>query len=328
MNLIASSLTERLNGAPLRIGTRTTPLALAQTERVINALKAIVPGLEVETVGIKTSADLWTGELAKLGGKGNFTKEIDQQLLAGRIDLAVHSMKDVPGDVPLPTGTEFGAFLERGDVHDVVIAREGVQIADLTEGAKIGTSAVRRRAQLHLWRPDLEIEYIRGGIDARVGKLDAGEYDAIVLARTGLERIGLDDRITEVLPTMEAAEGRPVIAPAVGAAVIAVQARSADESVMRALAEINHDQTAQLITAERMMLHMLQGHCNSPIAGHCHTTLDGKLSLFGMVFNRDGSRWVRAQAWGPADDPNTLGAVVAADLLQQGARRLIASTKK
>lgn len=328
MNLIAEQLAARLNGAPLRIGTRTTPLALAQTERVVKALKAIHPGLETKTVGIKTSADLWTGELAKLGGKGNFTKEIDQRLLAGSIDIAVHSMKDVPGDVPLPAGTEFGAFLERGDVHDVVIAREGVTLADLPVGAKIGTSAVRRRAQLHLWRPDLEIEYIRGGIDARVKQLDAGEYEAIVLARTGLERIGLDHRIAEVLPTAETAEHLPVIAPAVGAAVIAVQARSADAAVMRALAEINHELTATCVTAERMLLHMLQGHCNSPIAGHCHHTLDGKLSMFGMVFNRDGSRWVRAQAWGPADDPNSLGAVVAADLLRQGARRLIASTKK
>jgi hydroxymethylbilane synthase len=325
---MAGELADRLTGTRLRIGTRTTPLAKAQARRVVTQMEQIVPGLPVEVVKIETSADLWPGDLSQLGGKGNFTKEIDRALISGKIDIAVHSMKDVPGDVPLPKGTEFGAYLERGDVNDVVISRDGRQLADLPGGSRIGTSSVRRRAQLALYRPDLLIERIRGGIDSRIRKLDAGDYDAILLARTGLQRIDLDHRITEVLPTMWADEATVAMVPAVGAAVIGVQARSADEPIMRLLDQVNDPGTALHITAERTMLHMLRGHCNSPIAGHAHTTPDRQLSLFGMVFNRDGSQWVRSHGWGPADDPASLGAWVAGDLLRQGARRLIAATRK
>jgi hydroxymethylbilane synthase len=321
-------LSERLAGGRLRIGTRTTPLAKAQTSRLVAQLNEAVPGLPVEVVDIETSADLWTGDLSLLGGKGNFTKEIDRALISSRIDIAVHSMKDVPGDVPLPKGTAFGAYLRRGDVHDVVVSRDGRHLADLPGGARVGTSSVRRRAQLSLYRPDLRMKPIRGGIDSRIKKLDSGEYDAILLARTGLQRIDMDDRITEVLPTTWADGDTMAMVPAVGAAVIGVQARTADEPIMRLLEEINDPDTSRHITAERTMLHMLRGHCNSPIAGHAHTTPDRQLSLFGMVFNRDGSRWVRSHGWGPADDPASLGAWVAADLLRQGARRLITATRK
>ena len=318
---LVGELRGRFDRTPLRIGTRTTPLAQAQTRRVMNAIEHVVPGLCMEISNIETSADLWSGDLSLLGGKGNFTKEIDRALITGGVDIAVHSMKDVPGDVPLPKGTAFGAYLERGDVHDVVVSRDGRQLADLPAGSKIGTSAVRRRAQLSLYRPDLTIERVRGGIDTRIKKLDAGEYDAILLARTGLERI------TEALPTTWADGETVAMVPAVGAAVIGVQARVEDGPVMRLLEEINHLATALHITAERTMLHMLRGHCNSPIAGHAHTTPDGQLSLFGMVFNRDGSAWVRSHGWGPKDDPASLGAWVAGDLLRQGARRLIMATK-
>lgn len=328
VSAIAAELSDRLADMSFRIGTRKTPLALAQTERVIARLREIVPALPVEMVKIETSADLWSGDLSALGGKGAFTKEIDRALVTGRIDIAVHSMKDVPGDVPLPPGTEFGAYLDRGDVHDVVISRDGRPLAELPAGSKIGTSAVRRRAQLSLYRPDLILERVRGGIDTRIKKLDAGEYDALILARTGLERIGFQDRITEVLPTTWSDGATVSMVPAVGAAVIGIQARSADGPIMRLLEEINDKTTAMHITAERVMLHMLQGHCNSPIAGHAHTTPDNKLSLFGMVFSRDGSDWVRAHNWGPLDDPASLGAVVAGDLLHQGARRLIMATRK
>ena len=326
-NTLADELSDRFADTRLRVGTRTTPLARAQTQRVITEIERLVPGVQVDVVGIQTSADLWTGDLSQLGGKGNFTKEIDRALTAGKIDIAVHSMKDVPGDVPLPRGTEFGAYLARGDVHDVVISRDSRQLADLPAGSKVGTSAVRRRAQLALYRPDLIIERVRGGIDSRIKKLDAGEYDAILLARTGLQRIDLDHRITEVLPTTWTDASTVAMVPAVGAAVIGVQARTTDEPVMRLLDEINHPDTALHITAERTMLHMLRGHCNSPIAGHAHTAPDGKLSLFGMVFNRDGSQWVRSHGWGPTDDPASLGAWVAGDLLHQGARRLITATR-
>jgi hydroxymethylbilane synthase len=310
----------------LRVGTRTSPLALAQARRVIAHIREIAPGVPAEIVGITTSADRWAGDLSQLGGKGNFTKEIDRALVDGRIDVAVHSMKDVPGDVPLPEGTGFGAYLARGDVHDVVISRDARKLADLPAGATIGTSAVRRRAQLTLWRPDLVIERARGGIDSRIGKLDAGEYDAILLARAGLQRLGLDDRITEVLPTTWADGATVAMVPAVGAAVIGAQARTGDEPVMRLLAEINDPVTARHIAAERAMLHRLQGHCNSPIAGHATTAPDGSLSLFGMVFNRDGSRWARSHSLG--EDPVSLGGGVAEELLRQGADHLIAATRR
>lgn len=323
-----SDLGERFAATALRVGTRTTPLAAAQTRRVVAGIQAHFPGIEVEIVGIETSADLWTGELAQLGGKGNFTKEIDRALITGQIDIAVHSMKDVPGDVPVPQGTEFAAYLPRGDVRDVVISRDGRKLADLPAGAKIGTSAVRRRAQLSLYRPDLIIEPLRGGIDTRIKKLDAGGYDAILLAGAGLQRIELDHRITEVLPTTWTDADSVAIVPAVGAAVVGVQARSADEPVMRILKEINDAGTAGHILAERTMLHMLRGHCNSPIAGHAHTTPDGQISLFGMVFNHDGSQWVRCHGWGPVGDPASVGAWVAGDLLRQGAHRLITATRR
>lgn len=325
---LADALRERFVDSPLRVGTRVTPLARAQTERVIRLIGALAPDLTVEQVGIETSADLWTGDLSLLGGKGNFTKEIDQALVSGRIDISVHSLKDVPGDVPLPRGTEFGAYLPRGDVHDVVISLDGGKLEDLPAGAKVGTSAVRRQAQLHLYRPDLVVERIRGSVNSRLAKLKAGEYDAILLARAGLERLGLDQEITQVLPTTWADGTIPAIVPAVGAAVIAVQARTADEPVIRLLDELDDDETATCVTAERTMLHLLRGHCNSPIAGHAHLTADGRLSLFGMVFNRDGSAWVRSHGWGPTDDPASLGAWVAGDLVRQGARRLIAATRK
>jgi hydroxymethylbilane synthase len=321
-------LEDRFSDAPLRVGTRTTPLARAHSERVIDQIRKVSPDVPIEVVGIETSADLWPGDLSRLGGKGNFTKEIDKALIAGRVDIAVHSMKDVPGDVPLPKGTVFGAYLERGDVHDVVISRDNKKFADLPEHAKVGTSSVRRREQIALYRPDLIIERVRGGIDTRLRKLDNGEYDALVLAQAGLQRINLADQINDVLPTVWTDGDSPAIVPAVGAAVVGVQARSQDEPVMRLLNEINHAETARHITAERTMLHMLRGHCNSPIAGHALTAPDGKLSLHGMVFNRDGSEWVRAHGWGDPEDPASLGAWVAGDLLRQGARRLITAMRK
>ncbi|MCP2331107.1 MULTISPECIES: hydroxymethylbilane synthase [Actinoalloteichus] len=317
----------RFADVPLRIGTRTSPLARAQTDQVIAAVRSVLPDLPVETVGIETSADRWHGNLAELGGKGAFTKEIDGALVAGEVDLAVHSMKDVPGDVPLPAGTELGAFLPRGDTHDVLISRTGVGLGELPEGARVGTSAVRRRSQLGLYRSDLRIDRIRGSVNARLAKLDAGEFDAIVLARVGLERIGLTDRITEVLSTVWSAGSRPSMVPACGAAVIGVQARVEDQAVMRLLAHLGDEETTRWVSAERTALHLLSGHCNSPIALHCTTTDEGRLALSGLVFSEDGSGWVRSHATGVADDPVGLGARVADDLISQGARELIGDTR-
>ena len=323
---ITQEVNERFAERPLRIGTRTSPMALHQAERVKALITARVPGLAVELAPTETSADLWPGDLSELGGKGNFTKEIDRALITGRTDIAVHCMKDVPGDVPLPEGTAFAAYLEREDVNDVVVTRDGGTLADLEPGAVVGTSSVRRRAQLGLYRPDLRTERVRGNVNSRLRKLDdpEGPYAALILARAGLARIGMAGRPAEILPVefVTAGDGVVAMVPAVGSGVIGIQARSADAPVMRLLEEVGHGPTEVHIRAERAMLHVLRGHCNSPIAGHCHTTSDGRLGLFGMVFNHDGSEFVRARAWGPLDDPATLGSRVAAELLDRGADRL------
>jgi len=324
-------LADRFGDRPLRIGTRNSPMALHQANHVKDLIAKHASGIEVELVPTTTTADLWQGDLAELGGKGNFTKEIDRKLMGADVDIAVHCMKDVPGDVPLAEGTAFGAYLERDDVHDVVVTRDGTPLADLPAGSLIGTSSVRRRAQLHMHRPDLRTERIRGNVNSRLGKLDADDkWAALILARAGLERIDALDRHIEVLPVeFHPAHGGVVgMVPAVGAGVIGIQARSADAPVMRLLEVLSHPATACHILAERVMLHMLQGHCNSPIAGHASTTADGQLSLIGMVFNRDGSAFVRSHAWGDPADPATLGSRVAADLLHQGARYLITATRK
>lgn len=323
-------LSDTFPDRPLRVGTRSSPMALTQAEDVKDRIRKRVPGLDVELVPMTTTADLWPGDLAELGGKGNYTKEIDRALMSAQVDIAVHCMKDVPGDVPLPDGTAFGAYLERQDVHDVVVTRDGTPLADIPAGSVIGTSSVRRRAQLHMHRPDLRSERIRGNVNSRLDKLDQGhKFAALILARAGLNRIGALDRHVEVLP-IEFHPAREVVSmvPAVGAGVIGIQARSADTPVMRLLDELNHPSTAAHMLAERTMLHMLRGHCNSPIAGHASTTADGQMSLIGMVFNRDGSAFVRSHCWGDPSDPATLGSRVAADLLHQGARHLITATRK
>ncbi|MGC5012980.1 hydroxymethylbilane synthase [Streptosporangium sp. DT93] len=332
MSALTEILHNRFTETPLRIGTRTSTMARTQADHVAALIARLAPGVPIEITPIQVTADLWPGDLAEIGGKGAFSKEIDRALTGGRIDIAVHCMKDVPGDVPLAEGTSFGAYLPRDDVHDVVVTRDGVPLADLPAGSLIGTSSVRRRAQLSIHRPDLRTERIRGNVDTRLAKLDedGSKYAALILGRTSLIRLGLLDRHHETLPLEfhTADENVVSMVPPIGAGVIGIQARSSDTPVMRVLDELNHPPTARHILAERTMLHMLFGHCNSPIAGHASTTPDGKMSLFGMVFNRDGSAFARSHAWGDHSDPATLGARVAADLLHQGARNLITATRK
>ncbi|MEV1168080.1 hydroxymethylbilane synthase [Nonomuraea sp. NPDC049784] len=332
---MSDALIDLLNDAfadrPLRVGTRSSPMALHQANDVRDRIRKRVPDLDVELVPMTTKADLWPGDLAELGGKGLFTKEIDRALMSAQVDITVHCMKDVPGDVPLPEGTAFGAYLEREDVHDVVVTRDGTPLADIPAGSMIGTSSVRRRAQLHMYRPDLRTERIRGNVNSRLAKLDEDPtYTALILARAGLGRIDALDRHYEVLPVeFHPTDGGIVsMVPAVGAGVIGIQARTADSPIMRLLDELNDPATAGHILAERTMLHMLRGHCNSPIAGHASTTADGQMSLHGMVFNHDGSKFVRSHLWGDPGDPATLGSRVASDLLHQGARHLITATRK
>ncbi|CAM3746046.1 hydroxymethylbilane synthase [Nocardiopsis rhodophaea] len=303
----------------LRIGSRTSPMAMAQA-RQVQSLIAETADIKTEIIGIETSGDRWMGDLAELGGKAAFLKEIDRALLMGRIDIAVHAMKDVPGDIPMPEGTAFAAYLPREDVRDILVVREDSPYKLLEEfppGTKVGTSSVRRKAQLLKHRPDLHIDRVRGNVNTRVARLDEEKrFEAIVLNLSGLRRVNLAHRATEVLePDM--------MCPAVGSGVIGVQCRTADTHIAELLRLFDDPTTRIHITAERTMLHGLKGRCNSPIAGHCHTTADGQLSLMGMVFTREGGKFAYSHEWDSLDRPAELGAYVAADLLRKGARGII-----
>ncbi|MEW2356539.1 hydroxymethylbilane synthase [Spirillospora sp. NPDC029432] len=302
-------------GGMLRLGTRTSPLAMMQARAVAARLEELA-NVSVEITGIQTAGDRHRGHLGELGGKGAFMREIDRALLTGRVDLAVHCLKDVPGDVPRPEGLVFAAYIERDDTSDVMLfpmAAKAQRLEDLKPGALVGTSAVRRRAQLWQIRSDLRVEYLRGNVNSRLGRLDSGEeFDAIVLATASLTRLGID-RTGEVLD----------ILPAVGSGVLAVDCRQADHDIVELVRLLDHTETRRCVSAERTMLHGLRGHCNSPIAGHARLERDGQLSLRGMVFTRDGSRFVHAQEWSQPDKGADLGAYVAGDLLRKGARDLI-----
>ncbi|GAA4630115.1 hydroxymethylbilane synthase [Actinoallomurus vinaceus] len=295
-------------------------MALAQANQVRDLLTGMVDGLDAEIVGIQTSGDRWQGDLSEFGGKGAFLKEIDRHLLMGGIDIAVHCMKDVPGDVPLPEGTAFAAYLEREDVHDVVVFPTGSpyrSIEELPAGARIATSAVRRKAQLLRARPDLQIDRIRGNVNSRLARFDEERrFDAMILARAGLRRIGMEDRVGQVLPL-------EMMCPAIGAGVIGVQCRTADKGIVELVRLLDHAETRTHVTAERTMLQGLRGHCNSPIAGHC-TTTGGQLSMIGMVFSGEGDTFAYAHEWDKPDRAPELGAYVAATLVRKGARDIIA----
>ncbi|MEV0262923.1 hydroxymethylbilane synthase [Streptomyces sp. NPDC050617] len=312
-------------GRPLRIGTRSSPMALAQVEQVAGLLRKIEPELDIDVVPVTTEADKWQGDLARLGGKGLFVKEIDTMLQRGQVDMAVHCIKDVPGDVPMPRGLIFAAYLPREEVRDVLLFPEGSDaqtLDDLPAGAAVATSAVRRKAQINRVRPDLNIVRVRGAVGTRVEKLDGKrpidtKLDAMILAHAGLERLGIADRGRQVFTVDQ-------VLPAVGAGALGLECRKDDDAVAYLLQQLNHARTMKEITAERVMLHGLRGHCNSPIAGYCTTDPDGQLSLRGMVFSRDGSKFVHAHFWGESlNDPAVLGSRVCAELLRQGARDII-----
>ncbi|WP_441248009.1 hydroxymethylbilane synthase [Kitasatospora sp. McL0602] len=300
----------------IRIVSRSSPMALAQVERVRAELAALHPGIRTEVVPVTTSGDRWMGDLAKLGGKGAFTKEVDAALLAGEADLAVHCVKDVPADRPLPAGTVFAAFLKRDDVRDAVVHPEGRTLDELPPGARIGTSSVRRIAQLAVSHPDLVCVPMRGNANRRLEKLAAGEADALLLAVSGLERIDQRERISEIL-SVEA------MCPPIGAGVLALQCREDDNETIAAVTGLGDADAWRETTAERMFLHVLQGHCNSPIAGYARAERDGRLSLRARVFTPDGKTVLDAHEWAGPLDPATLGTSVAVALLRQGARELI-----
>ncbi len=299
----------------LRIATRKSPLALWQAEHVARALRAAHPGLGVELVGMSTQGDkILDTPLAKIGGKGLFVKELEQGMLEGRADIAVHSMKDVPVD--LPDGLHIAAILAREDPRDALVSDAVASIAELPRGARIGTSSLRRQCQLAERRPDLEILPLRGNVNTRLRKLDEGEFDAIVLASAGLKRLGFQARIRALLPITESL-------PAIGQGAIGIECRADDLEVNALLAPLHHASTASCVSAERALNRRLHGGCQVPIAGHA-TLADGRLRLAGLVGDPDGSSVVRGEIDGAVTDADALGIALAEALLARGAGAILA----
>ena len=294
----------------LRIATRKSPLALWQAEHVAAALRRAHPGLVVEIRGMTTRGDkILDAPLAKVGGKGLFVKELEQGMLDGTADIAVHSMKDVPVD--FPEGLHLPVILEREDPRDAFVSNRFDSLADLPEGARVGTSSLRRQCQILERRPDLRVEPLRGNVNTRLARLDAGDYDAIILAAAGLKRLGFASRIRRHIETDESL-------PAIGQGAIGIECRTDDARTDALIAPLHHPDTAQRILAERALNHRLHGGCQVPIAGHA--TLDGdRLHLSGLVGDPDGSRTLRAQAGGQSMEAEAIGAAVADALLAQGA---------
>jgi hydroxymethylbilane synthase len=299
----------------LHIATRKSPLALWQANYVRDALLARNPGLDIELLTMTTQGDkILDTPLAKVGGKGLFVKELELGMLEGRADLAVHSMKDVP--VEFPDGLGLAAILPREDPRDALISNKFSSIDELPRGARVGTSSLRRQCQLNARRPDLEILDLRGNVNTRLKKLDDGEYAAILLAAAGVKRMGWEERITELLEPEQ-------FIPAIGQGAIGIEIRLDDERVRGLVGELNDQQTAIRVTAERALNEALQGGCQVPIAGYSEIS-HGVILLRALVGRPDGSELVQGVISGKPEDAAELGQVLADDLLSRGAREILA----
>jgi hydroxymethylbilane synthase len=300
----------------LRVASRRSALALTQTRWVISQLQSRHPGLQVDIVPVVTKGDkILDVSLSKVGGKGLFVSEIEACLLSGDADFAVHSLKDVPAE--LAQGLALTAIPEREDARDALITKTGCGLDALPKGAVIGTSSLRRVAQLQAYRPDLQFVPIRGNIDTRLRKLDEEHLDAIVLAAAGLHRMGWSDKITEYLPPH-------VCLPAVGQGILGIESRSADKRVNDILTSLHHPDTAAVAHAERTLLQALNGGCQVPIAGYAERDDSGQVWLRGLVASPDGRTVLRAQARDHA--PDRAGLEVAQRLRAQGADQLLEVT--
>ena len=294
----------------VRIATRKSPLALWQAEFVRDSLLALRPDLKVELVKMVTQGDkILDTPLAKVGGKGLFVKELELGMLQGDADIAVHSMKDVP--VEFPEGLHLAVICEREDPRDAFVSNNYESIEDLPEGAKVGTSSLRRMCQIRNWRSDLEILDLRGNVNTRLRKLDEGQYDAIILACAGLKRLGFDDRIQSHLDP-------GFSLPAIGQGAVGIECRIDDDFINELIAPLNHAATRTRVLAERAMNSRLEGGCQVPIGGYAE--LDGDTLLIrGLVGRPDGSEMVRGEIAGRADEAEYLGTTLAEDLLARGA---------
>jgi hydroxymethylbilane synthase len=301
---------------PLVIGSRGSKLALWQAEQARERLRLLNPQIDVHIEIIKTTGDVKNDPLSVIGGKGVFTKELEDALLDGRIDIAVHSLKDLP--TILPDGLSIAAICEREDARDALVLRAGAEngsLLHLPSGAVVGTSSPRRLAQLKALRSDVVVKDLRGNVDTRIRKLDEGQYEAVILASAGLVRLGLQERISARIAISE-------MLPAVGQGAIAIETRSDNELAVQSASRLDHRETRIACLAERAFLRGLGGGCQLPIAAHA--VLDGDiLKLDGLVARPDGSEILRGSSSGPAEHPEALGSQLASQLIERGARALL-----
>ncbi len=298
----------------LVIASRESLLAMWQAEHIQARLRALYPGLEVDILGMTTQGDrILDVTLNKIGGKGLFVKELEVALEEGRADIAVHSMKDVP--MNLPEGFTLAVIGEREDPRDAFVSNRYANLAELPAGSVVGTSSLRRECQIRVRYPHLTIQPLRGNVQTRLRKLDEGQYDAIILAAAGLRRLGLTDRITALIDSVDSL-------PAVGQGALGIECRADRADLIALLAPLNHAGTAACVRAERAMSRLLGGSCQVPLGGFAEVQ-QGQLSLRGFVAMPDGSRMLRAESTGPLDRPEALGEQIGHDLLAQGAGEIM-----
>lgn len=300
----------------LVIASRESMLAMWQAEHIKGRLKALYPDCEVEILGMTTRGDqILDRTLSKIGGKGLFIKELEQALQDGRADLAVHSIKDVP--MELPEGFALAAIGERASPFDAFVSNQYARLEEMPEGSIVGTSSLRREAQLRAKFPHLTIQPLRGNVQTRLSKLDNGDYDAVILAAAGLQRLGLDGRIREILSPADSL-------PAAGQGALGIEIAARRTDLADILRPLNHEETAACVTAERALARALGGSCQVPLAAYC-VMEDGLLILNGLVGHPDGSVIIEASAQAPAAYADALGRAVAKRLADDGAEELIAA---
>jgi hydroxymethylbilane synthase len=298
---------------PLRIGTRGSALALWQANHV-SARLAEIHGVKSELVRIRTSGDRFqTAAIAQMGTKGIFIKELEDALLAETVDLAVHSMKDVPTETP--RGLFFAAITRREDVRDCLISHSGETLRKLPAGARVGTSSLRRQAQVRLCRADLELVELRGNVDTRVKKVTAGEYDAIILAKAGVDRLGFAEKITEILPTT-------LMLPAVGQGALGIETRAADKETTDLVSALDDEGTRFCVTAERALLRELEGGCQVPLGAWARLGAGGLL-LEACVLSPDGKEHLRRELDGAPEEAEDIGKQLGQILFEAGADRIL-----
>ncbi|VAV82816.1 Porphobilinogen deaminase [hydrothermal vent metagenome] len=299
---------------PIKIGTRASQLALWQAEWVASEIEKRHVGTEVELVKIKTTGDKITDvPLAQVGGKGLFVKEIEEALLSGEVDLAVHSMKDVP--TYFPDGLELRAITDREDARDALLSRDNVKLLDLPDGARIGTSSLRRQSQLLCLKPELEILPLRGNLDTRIRKLEEGEYDAIILAAAGINRLGWAGKITEYISPA-------IMLPAIGQGALGIETRIGDERIIDVVDSFNDESTSYAVRAERALLKRLEGGCQVPIAAY-GTVYKNTVSLTGLVASTDGNTVIKDIIEGNVSRAEELGVMLAESLLEAGGTEIL-----